>query len=189
MSSTTTGQREAVLEFLRQHDAERTPHLFGDLLSHLLGVEELVHRWGGSDRLGLVALAHATYGTHGFEPHLLELADRPVLATIIGPEAEAEVYFYASCDRDLFYPQLEGPETRLGDLRFRDRFTGGDLAPSAQDVTRFVDLTYANEAELAAASPGGPAEWTWEADFCRRTRRWSSPGFFEGASALLQMED
>jgi hypothetical protein len=110
-----------------------------------------------------------------------------VLEATIGPEAEALVYFYASCDRDAFYPQLEDPETVLADLRFPDRFTAMSSSPSERDVTRFVDLTYANEAELAAASPGGPAEWTWLAEFCRRTQRWASPDFYAGAASLLQI--
>jgi hypothetical protein len=97
------------------------------------------------------------------------------------------VYFYASCDRDAFYPHLSDPARGPGDLTFVDRFTGSECTPAGGDVTRFVDLTYANEAELAASSPGGPAEWTWLADFCRSTRRWSSPGFYAGAAALLQI--
>jgi hypothetical protein len=188
VSPPTTARREAAVTFLRGHGADTTPHLFGDLLSHLVRVEELVRAWGGSDLLALAALGHATYGTHGFEPHLLELEDRPVLVDIIGPEAEALVYFYASCDREAFYPQLTAAEPELADLRFRDRFTGAESRPSAEYVRLFIDLTLANEAELAAASPGGPAEWTWLAEFCRETRRWSSPGFAAGAGALLQMD-
>jgi hypothetical protein len=188
VSTAVGSQREAAIEFLRRHGADTTPHIFGDLLSHLLGVERLVREWGGSDLLALAALGHATYGTHGFEPHILELEHRSVLADTIGSDAEAFVYFYASCDREAFYPQLSAPATRLVDLRFRDRFTGVDRTPSADDVRLFVDLTYANESELAASSPGGPAEWTWLAEFCRETGRWASPTFFAGAGTLLQLD-
>jgi hypothetical protein len=181
-------RRSATLDFLRQHQADTTFHLFGDLLSHLCGVEALVRAWGGSEVLALAALGHATYGTQGFDPHLLELADRGVLAATIGNEAEELVYFYASCDRDAFYPQLESPDTELADLCFRDRFVGVDLAPTATQVTQFIDLTLANETELAASSPGGAAEWTWLADFCRRTRRWASPDFYGGAAGLLGID-
>jgi hypothetical protein len=181
-----SARRDAALDFLREHGADETPHLFGDLLTHLVGVEELVRTWGGSDLLALAALGHATYGTHGFEPHLLELDQRAVLAEVIGAEAEAFVYFYASCDRDVFYPQLASPDSQPGDLRFRDRFTGESSLPDPGDVGRFVDLTYANEVELAATSPGGAAEWTWLAEFCRDTGRWASPAFSAGAGALLQ---
>jgi hypothetical protein len=184
--SAAAGRRDAALDFLRAHGADDTPHIFGDLLTHLVGVEDLVRTWGGSDLLALAALGHATYGTHGFEPHLLEVDQRRVLVEVIGAEAEAFVYFYASCDRDVFYPQIVSADTQLGDLRFLDRFTGTTSTPGADDVRRFVDLTYANEVELAVSSPGGPAEWTWLAEFCRETSRWASPRFSAGAGALLQ---
>ncbi len=129
MSTTFEHRRAAAVAFLRHHGADTTPHLFGDLLSHLTGVEDLVRAWGGTDLLALAALGHATYGTDGFEPHILELSDRAVLAETIGPEAEDLVYFYDSCDRDDFYPQLEAPDTTLADLRFRDRFTGTECRP------------------------------------------------------------
>jgi hypothetical protein len=181
-------RRTATIGFLQAHGAATTPHIFGDLLSHLVAVESLVREWGGSDLLALVALGHATYGTDGFEPYILERDQRSVLAATIGEEAEALVYFYASCARGAFYPQLTAPETKLEDLRFRDRFTGSESAPTADYVRLFVDLTYANEAELAASSPGGPVGWTWLADFCRDSRRWASPGFFTGASGLLLLD-
>jgi hypothetical protein len=184
--STSAGERrEAVIEFLRRHGAATTPHIFGDLLSHLIGVETLVRSWGGSDVLALAALGHATYGTHGFEPHILELDSRAELVDTIGPEAEAFVYFYAACDRDVFYPQLTSADTSPGDLCFLDRFDATQCNPSAAYLTLFVDLTFANEIELAVASPGGPEEWTWLADFCRDASRWASPRVAAGAMALL----
>jgi hypothetical protein len=188
VTATPVDHRTGALEFLQDHGAATTPHIFGDLLTHLIGVEALVRQWGGSDLLCLAALGHATYGTHGFEPYILERDRRSVLAAVIGEDAEALVYFYASCDRGAFYPQLVSPDSKLEDLRFRDRFTGAETVPSAAYVTLFVDLTYANEGELAAAAPGGPAAWSWLAEFCRQTRRWASPGFFAGAAALLQLD-
>jgi len=136
MSTTYERRRAAAVEFLVEHGADREPHLFGDLLSHLTGVEDLVRRWGDTDLLALAALGHATYGTDGFEPHILELSDRAVLAETIGPEAEDLVYFYASCDRDAFYPQLEDPDSGFEDLSFRDRFTGIERVPPPDSVTR-----------------------------------------------------
>ncbi len=185
--STSTDYRAAAITFLREHGADTTPHLFGDLLSHLIGVEELVRDWGGDDGLALAALGHATYGTHGFEPCLLELENRAQLRAAIGAQAEALVYFYASCDRDAFYPQLSDPDVTAEDLTFRDRFTGEVFTPLAAGVTLFVDLTYANEVELAVASPGGPVGWTWMTDFVEQTQRWASPGFLAGANALLHV--
>ncbi len=61
----------------------------------------------------------------------------------------------------------------------------GDLLTAPGLVTLFVDLTYANEGELAAGSPGGAAGWTWMADFRRRTRHWATPEFTAGLGELL----
>jgi hypothetical protein len=185
VSGEPADRRDAAIEFLRRHGAATTPHIFGDLLSHLLGVETIVRSWGGSDTVALAALGHATYGTHGFEPYILERDQRSELVDAIGPEAEALVYFYASCDRDAFYPQLTSSLTDPGELRFVDRFAAKSSTPSVEDVTLFVDLTFANEVELAVASPGGPAGWTWLADFCQDAGRWASPSFAAGARALL----
>ncbi len=46
VTETTADRRRAVVEFLRAHGADGTPHIFGDLLSHLVGVETLVARLG-----------------------------------------------------------------------------------------------------------------------------------------------
>jgi hypothetical protein len=185
-TATEADRRPAALAFLRDQGADTTPHLFGDLLTHLLGVEALARAWGGSELLALAALGHATYGTDGFEPLLRELDRRSVLADAIGPDAEAFVYLYASCDRGQFYPQLTSSDPDLSPLSFRDRFTAHERVLRPEDVTRFVDLTLANDVELAASSPGGPAEWTWLAEFCRDVRDWASPGFYAGAIAVLE---
>ena len=185
MTANGVAGREAALAILGRHDAAGTPHLFGDLLTHLLGTEALVREWGGSERLALAALGHATYGTDGFEPHLLPVSERAQLVAAIGEQAEALVYFYASCDRDAFYPQLVDEALAVEELTCRDRFTGDERRPEPELVALFVDLTYANEGELAASSPGGPAEWTWLADFRRRTGRFASPGFADGLRRLV----
>jgi hypothetical protein len=183
-----TGSRDAAITFLQKHGTATTPHIFADLFSHLLGTEALVREWGGDEMLALTALGHATYGTDGFAPNILELGERDVLADAIGAEAEALVYFYASCDRRHFYPQLTDQQTTLTTLVFRDRFTGTECTPTDEYVQRFVDLTFANESELAAAAPGGPSEWAWLGGFCQQSRRWASPSFYAGAAALLQLE-
>jgi hypothetical protein len=185
VTATASAPRQAVLVFLADHGAATTPHLFGDLLSHLVGTERLVRRWGGSGQLALAALAHASYGTDGFAAHLVPVTERAALADVIGAEAEALVYFYASCDRGAFYPQIEEAEVTADELVFRDRFAGRSFTPATNLVTAFVDLTYANEGELAASSPDGAAEAVWLAEFHGRTRQWASPGFARGLEELL----
>jgi hypothetical protein len=62
-AATDDDRRHFALAFLRAHGADTTPHIFGDLLSHLLGVEALARAWGGfraagSRRAGTRNLRH-----------------------------------------------------------------------------------------------------------------------------------
>ena len=171
--------RSAALAFLDEHNAASVEHLQGTLLEHLLRVEDLLRRWGGSEALALAALCHATYGTDGFAPNLLELDGRDRLREVIGPEAEETVYFYASCDRAVVYPRLADDP-----VRYRDRFTDTEFDATPSQMRDFVDLTVANEVEIAV-SAGNPTEWTWLADFCKMTQHLASPPVFAGAAVLL----
>jgi hypothetical protein len=95
------------------------------------------------------ALCHACYGTDGFPAALLGLDERDVLVDLIGREAEAWVYRYASCDRGVVYPEL----ATAGPLRFRDRFTGETPLVPEHDAAVFVELTAANELDLVMVNP------------------------------------
>jgi hypothetical protein len=66
---------------------------------------------------------------------------------------EAVVYLYASCDRGATYPQLE----KEGPVAFRDRFSDRTFEPSPAALQDFVDLTLANEIEIAAPGSGDSA--------------------------------
>lgn len=178
-------RRQAVLAFLHERGAAGVEHLWSDLLSHLLGVEALLRAWGAGEDLALAGLCHAAYGTDGFAPSLLGTDQRDRLAAVAGPAVEAQVYLYASCDRGAVYPRLAGP----GPVAFRDRFAGADVAVHEAQVAALVDLTLANEVELAVTSPGGPGSWTWLADFWRSAGHRASPSVRAGAASALGLVD
>jgi hypothetical protein len=58
---------------------------------------------------------------------------------------EAAVYLYASADRGFLYPQIGS----AAEPRIRDRFTDAVHTPSEEELRAFVDLTLANEADVA----------------------------------------
>lgn len=150
---------DPVISFLRSHSAEKTPHVFGTLLNHLVGTSQLLRDWGNPDELCLAGLCHAVYGTQGWQFTLLNLSQRSDLVEIIGEEAEEIVYFYASCDRSYLYPQI-GFSTKI---RFRDRFSGAVFVPDSMRLKSFLELTFANELESSRM-----------------------PGFVESTRALLE---
>jgi hypothetical protein len=135
-------------DYLAELQAASVEHLHGDLLTHLEGTRALLAQWSASETVQLAGLCHAAYGTDGFPPALLELSQRAQLREVIGEPAEALVYFYAACDRGHLYPRLGGsaPPT------YRDRFTHGELVPEPQMLRDFVELTFANELEIARGS-------------------------------------
>ncbi|HEV2777927.1 MAG TPA: hypothetical protein VGX25_00865 [Actinophytocola sp.] len=131
-----------VEEFLVARGAEEMPHPGGTLLAHLCRTRDMLASWGARPALCLAGLAHAAYGTDGFPQGLVEVAARPTLVEVIGPEAEEIVYRYGSCDRGFSYPRLHngGP--------MRDRFTGAEISPDGRQVRDFVELTVASELDV-----------------------------------------
>ncbi|MDT9701794.1 DUF6817 domain-containing protein [Streptomyces sp. P17] len=142
------------LAFLRELGADRIPHPGGTLLAHLERVRDRLALWGARPALQLAGLCHACYGTDGFPAALLSLDHREDLAEVIGPDAEAIVYFYASCDRAASYPSFADSAPA-----FRDRFTGRTYAPDLHLRRDFAEVTVANELDLARRDPAFRAQW------------------------------
>ncbi|MFJ1758207.1 DUF6817 domain-containing protein [Kitasatospora sp. NPDC088134] len=137
----------AALAILQAAGAERIEHPGGTLLAHLQRVGELLASWGARPALVSAGLCHAFYGTDGFPVALLDLERRAELVEAIGTEAEALVYFYASCDRRSSYRELADERGT-----FVDRFTGAATRPSLEARRDFAELTAANELDIAAIS-------------------------------------
>jgi hypothetical protein len=142
-----TGEgQEAIEAFLRERGAGRMPHPGGTLLEHLGRVQRLLADWGADSVVQTAGLCHATYGTDGFAPALLPVTDRATLVTLIGDQAEALVYLYASCDRATVYPRIDGTTA----VAFRNRFTGQEHYPPTDDLRAFLEITAANELDVLA---------------------------------------
>jgi hypothetical protein len=137
------------IAFLKLHSADQIPHFNGSLLSHLESTTELLRNWGNPQDLCLAGLCHAAYGTDGFPLGLIEVSGRSELQQAIGPDAEQLVHFYASCDRSFLYPRIAGGLP----LEFRDRFTGTVSVPDSSIFSSFLELTFANELDIALGNP------------------------------------
>ncbi|WP_051800904.1 DUF6817 domain-containing protein [Streptomyces sp. NRRL F-525] len=138
--------RAAIDAFLRDRGADEMPHPGGTLLAHLGRVQGLLAEWGADAVVLTAGLCHATYGTDGFAPALLPLTERATLVALIAEPAEALVYLYASCDRGAVYPRVDGTT----EFAFRDRFTGRELSPPADQLRAFFEITAANELDVLA---------------------------------------
>jgi hypothetical protein len=139
---------------LRGFGAEGIVHPGGTLLTHLQRVQARLATWKARPALQLAGLCHAFYGTDGFPTALLPLDCRQDLAAVIGAEAEALVYMYASCDRKASYPALD-----QADAAFHDRFTGRSYVPGSQWRRDFAELSAANELDLAIVDSAFRDTW------------------------------
>jgi hypothetical protein len=129
--------------------AGQVDHPGGSLLAHLIRTGDLLLDWDARPALALAGLCHGVYETDGFPTALRSLPQRPEIAGLVGVEAEAIVYRYASCDRRFTFPRLG----RAGPVAFRDRFTGGVIVTDPCCLSDFLELTFANELDLVSHSP------------------------------------
>ncbi|MGW4565830.1 DUF6817 domain-containing protein [Streptomyces sp. NPDC004561] len=139
---------------LREFGAESIAHPGGTLLAHLQRVQARLATWKARPALQLAGLCHAFYGTDGFPTALLPLDRRNDLAAVIGTEAEAIVYLYASCDRKATYPALN-----QADAAVHDRFTGRSCDPGPQGRRDFTELSAANELDLVIVDSDFRDRW------------------------------
>lgn len=169
-------QYQEILAFLESRSAGQVAHVAQTLFEHLQGTYELLQEWGSAPALCHAGLCHAVYGTDGLPVALLDVrTERPALASVIGREAEAQVYLYASCDRAFLYPQL-GTADRLS---FRDRFTGARFEPDPAAFAAFMELTFANELDMFRGDPVlvEQHQATWGTRFDRSQPFVSAPAF------------
>ncbi|MFI7545477.1 DUF6817 domain-containing protein [Actinoplanes sp. NPDC049599] len=118
------------------------------MYAHLGRVHDRLGALGHDPQVRLAGLAHAAYGTDGFDRSLLEVADRHLLRALVGDRAEALIYLYGACDRSRTWRAL--PQTG----RVRDRFTGAEHTLAPEQLGPFTDLSIVNELDVAEHDPG-----------------------------------
>ena len=147
MTESTSSRERNMRGWLRQHGAETIEHPGGTLYAHLSRVYDRLGRLGQDDDTCLAGLAHATYGTDGFDIVLLGWQDRSALREIIGERAEELVYRYGGCDRGRTWQRL----AVSGEVY--NRFTDRTEALGPAQLRSFVDLTIVNELDVMEHAP------------------------------------
>jgi hypothetical protein len=137
---------DGVRALLRERGAETIDHPGGTLYAHLLRVHDRLAGHGLSKETTLAGLAHAVYGTDGFDVALVPLAQRSTVQDLVGAPAELLIYRYAACDRSLTWRTLA--ETH----QLCDRFTGTVEALGLDDLRPLVDLSIVNELDVVEHS-------------------------------------
>jgi hypothetical protein len=141
------GAEQDMRVWLRQRGADTIDHPGGTLYAHLSRVHDRLGRLGSGTDVRLAGLAHAVYGTDGFDLALLDPADRATLRTLIGTPAENLVYLYGACDRGRTWRQLADS----GEVW--NRFTNQVEALDPALLQPFVDISIVNELDVVERDP------------------------------------
>jgi hypothetical protein len=173
---------EAVLAFLRAGGAESIEHPGGTLYAHLIRVHERLAGHGLSSQVQYAGLAHAVYGTDGFDVVLLDRSDRESMRQLVGIEAELLIYRYGGCDRSRTWLRLA--ETHQVWSRFDDLV---ETLPE-DELRSFVDLSIVNELDVVEQSRAIAEE---HGDYFRKLfsdwRSLASPQVMKDADTVLDV--
>ena len=129
---------------LRERGTESIEHPGGTLYAHLIRVYERLH--GAGPELQHAALAHAAYGTDGFDVVLFDHRNRDPLRALVGPRSETLIHRYGGCDRSASWARLA--ETGQVRSRFDDRIE----TLTSSELRDFVDLSIVNELDVVEQS-------------------------------------
>jgi hypothetical protein len=140
--------RDQVTALLDGRGAGTIEHPGGTLLEHLVRVANLLETWEALPDLVIAGLAHAAYGTDGFDVAPFRLDERSVVEAAIGRRSEQIVYRYASCDRSKTLGQIGRSDVVV----LHDRFTQERQPLDAVALHEFAELSLANELDIARHS-------------------------------------
>lgn len=128
------------LRLLRRLGFDRVEHdSHVPFLSHLLGTARLLREWGCRPALCDGGLFHSAYGTEYFE--LEEPADRDLVRSVIGAEAERVAWLWCTVRRETVDA---GAGTAV------DRHTGDPVELTDRDLTDVATLWAADTVEQVA---------------------------------------
>lgn len=130
------GPKENILKQLEELSVSNFEHLNGDLLSHLLGIFQILEEWGSPEFLCYAGLFHAVYGTFAYQNPVVGTNARKEIVGIIGEKAETLVYLY-------------GQFGNTKSIFHKNRFTGEITTLTRSILNDLCELTAANELQLA----------------------------------------
>ena len=128
LTDSTTISLTKKIDFLKSLGCDSVKHRNQTLLSHLIGVHDLLKEWDAPEYLQDAGLFHSVYGTTYFKPKMT--VDRNAVRELIGTHAEALAAIFCFMP----HPRLVGinneeNETLRNDLILLNSANVGDLSP------------------------------------------------------------
>jgi len=124
------------IDFLKQLGSDKFKHRNQSLLEHLIGVRDLLKKWGAPEYVQDGGLFHSVYGTTYFKPQMT--TDRDAVRDLIGEKAEELAYWFCFLDspRSQRIAILENEQLKK-DLLLIDKANEEDQANASMDRLDF----------------------------------------------------
>ena len=115
------------IDFLKQLGSDKVKHKNQSLLEHLIGVRDILNKWGAPEYIQDGGLFHSVYGTTYFKPQLT--MDSDAVRYLIGEKAEELAYWFCFLDspRSQRISILENEQLKK-DLLLIDKANDEDMA-------------------------------------------------------------
>ena len=115
------------IDFLKQLGSDKFKHRNQSLLEHLIGVRDILKKWGAPEYVQDGGLFHSVYGTTYFKPQMT--TDRDAVRYLIGEKAEELAYWFCFLDppRSQRISILENEQLKK-DLLLIDKANAEDMA-------------------------------------------------------------
>ncbi len=140
---------ERYLTFLEQHAGD-LPHSGRSLTEHLVGTHDLLQQWGNPEPVCLAGLFHSIYGTEIYQHRAVSIAQRTLIAGLIGSEAEKLAYAFSVTRRPKAFLANAGKESTV----LYDHQTGGSVTITRDEMNKLLEIEAANLIEQ-----GGNQHW------------------------------
>ena len=124
------------IDFLKQLGSDKVKHKNQSLLEHLIGVRDILNKWGAPEYVQDGGLFHSVYGTTYFKPQMT--TDRDAVRYLIGEKAEELAYWFCFLDspRSQRISILENEQLKK-DLLLIDKANTEDQANTSMDRLDF----------------------------------------------------
>ena len=124
------------IDFLKQLGSDKFKHRNQSLLEHLIGVRDILKKWGAPEYVQDGGLFHSVYGTTYFKPQMT--TDRDAVRYLIGEKAEELAYWFCFLDepRTQRIYILENEQLKK-DLLLIDKANAEDQANTSMDRLDF----------------------------------------------------
>jgi hypothetical protein len=139
MTSTIDPRHLVFLDSLKSAEFE---HVSRKARDHLIGVHDILQRWGCAPDVCVAGLFHNIYGTESFKPQAVDLGQRHQVSAAIGASAEAIAYLFCVSRRMSFFGRQAAHAPAVWDEVHKCR---AEVSPA--QLAALIDLEAANLVE------------------------------------------